>query len=227
MTITYHDKVWQGTDEWFDLRRGILTASEMRLCVTPTLKIADNEKTRAHLYELLAQRISGFTEPTYQTDDMVRGQEDEIYAREYYHKNYEPVREMGFVTNDKWGFTLGYSPDGLVGDDGLIEVKSRRQKYQVETIIANEMPCEYNVQIQTALLVTERSWCDFISFCGGLPMFTKRFCADEKIQACIIEAATRFHETMDAKLRAYADAVTDPACRLLETKRIIREEIFV
>src|SRR3546814_1507000 len=63
--------------------------------------------------------------------------DDEIIARDEYTKHHAPVEQTGFITNDKWGFTIGYSPDGLVGDDGLIECKSRRQKYQVQTIIEN------------------------------------------------------------------------------------------
>lgn len=156
MTIKYHENVIQGSDEWLDLRRGILTASEMKLCVTPTFKVAYNEKTRAHVYDLLAQRITGHVEPHYISDDMMRGHEDEILARMKYSEMFTPVRDMGFITNDRWGFTLGYSPDGLVGDDGQIECKSRRQKYQVETILTNEMPDDYLLQVQTGLLVSER-----------------------------------------------------------------------
>ncbi len=82
MTITYHKDLIQGSDEWVAARRGILTASEMKLILTPTLKMASNDKERAHLYELMAQRITGHVEPHYISDDMLRGQEEEIYARE-------------------------------------------------------------------------------------------------------------------------------------------------
>jgi hypothetical protein len=64
-------------------------------------------------------------------------------ARDLYSKHYAPVEQCGFVTNNKWGFTLGCSPDGLVGDDGMIEVKSRCQRFQVETICANAMPDDF------------------------------------------------------------------------------------
>jgi hypothetical protein len=74
--ITYH--------EWLAQRCGLLTASEMKLIITPTLKVADNDKTRAHLWELLFQRLTGFVEPQYVSDAMLRGQEDEIYARAAY-----------------------------------------------------------------------------------------------------------------------------------------------
>lgn len=71
----------QGSEEWLTARCGLLTASEIKLIVTPTLKIASNDKERAHLYELLAQRITGYVEPRYISDDMLRGKEDEIAAR--------------------------------------------------------------------------------------------------------------------------------------------------
>ena len=137
---------------------------------------------------------------------MLRGWEDEIAAREVYSQRYAPVDEVGFVTEDKWGFTLGYSPDGLVGDDGLIEVKSRRQKYQAETIITGEVPVDYMLQIQTGLLVTGRKWLDFISYCGGMPMFVKRVYPDEAMQAAIIGAAEEYEHRIETALAQYAVA---------------------
>ena len=105
--ITYHRDLLQGSDEWLQARCGLMTASEMKLIITPTLKVAANEKASAHLYELLAQRITKHVEPHYISDDMIRGQVDEIEARLLYAKHYAPVEEVGFVTNDEWGFTLG------------------------------------------------------------------------------------------------------------------------
>ncbi len=152
--IRYFDDMVQGSPEWFAARCGLLTASEMRLIITPTLKAASNEKERSHLFELLAQRITGYVEPTYVSNDMLRGCQDEIDARTLYAEKVAPGRVVGFVTNDELGFTLGCSPDGLVGDDGLIEVKGRRQKFQVETIISQKMPDDFRLQVQTSLLVT-------------------------------------------------------------------------
>lgn len=172
--IKYHEEIVQGTEEWFAIRCGLLTASEMKLIMTPTLKPASNEKERCHMYELLAQRITGYVEPSYISDDMLRGHQDEMDAKILYNANYGAVRDIGFVTNDRFGFTLGFSPDGLIGDDGFIECKSRRQKFQVQTIIDGKMPDDYTLQVQTGLLVTELKWCDFISYSGGLPMTTIR-----------------------------------------------------
>lgn len=223
--IHYHADLIQGSDEWLAARRGLLTASEMRLIITPTLKVAKNEKASAHLYELLAQRITGYVEPRYVSDDMLRGQVDEIEARALYAKHYAPVREMGFITNDEWGFTLGYSPDGLVGDDGLIECKSRRQKFQAETIIAGEMPDEYMIQVQTGLLVTGRRWCDFVSYCGGMPMVTIRVPADDAIQDAIIEAATDFELRLSKMEEAYQTSLLGG--RHIPTERRIEQEMFI
>ena len=149
MGITVHENLIQGSDEWLQQRCGLLTASEMKHIITPTLKVADNDKTRTHLWELLFQRLTGYVEPQYVSDDMLRGRDDEIEARMQYGKHFAPVTEIGFITNDRWGFTIGYSPDALVGDDGLIECKSRRGKYQVQTIAEDEVPAEYMIQLQT------------------------------------------------------------------------------
>jgi hypothetical protein len=123
--VKIHRDVEQGSIAWHALRAGILTASEMKTIITPTLKIASNDKERAHLYELLAQRVTGYVEPHFESYDMERGKFDEEHARAKYSEEYAEVEEVGFITNDKLGFTIGYSPDGLIGDDGLLEVKSR------------------------------------------------------------------------------------------------------
>ena len=226
MTITHHPNIEQGSDEWLQLRCGLLTASEMKLILTPTLKVANNDKTRAHAYELAFQRITNYVEPQYISDAMLRGQEDEVYARLAYSEHYAPVTETGFITNDKWGFTIGYSPDGLVGDDGLIECKSRCGKYQVQTIASDAVPDDYVLQLQTALLVTERKWIDFVSYCGGLPVFVKRVEPDEQVQEAIIAAATGFQERVDDIVRDYrATLLAMP--KVIETERTQEMEIIL
>ncbi|GLI99166.1 lambda exonuclease family protein [Sphingobium sp. BS19] len=200
----YHDDLIQGSDEWLAARCGVITASEMKhLLTVKSLRKSDNDKTRQHVYEILFQRETGFVEPQYVSDAMLRGQEDEIYARAAYEEHYAPVVETGFITNDKWGFTIGYSPDGLVGDDGLIEVKSRAGKYQVQTIAENEVPEDYILQLQTGLLVSERKWIDFISYSGGLPMFVKRVEADPLIQGAILAACSDFEARVSQKRTEY------------------------
>lgn len=223
MTITYHKTVVQGDDDWLALRRGLITASEMSLLLTPTLKIAANDKSRAHIYELAAQRISGYTEPHYISSDMLRGHEDEILARALYSEKIAPVTECGFVTNDRFGPVIGYSPDGLVGDDGLIECKSRRQRFQVQTIIDGEVPGEYKLQLQTGLLVTERKWIDLVSYSGGLPMVVIRVYPDMSTQGAILAAAGQAESDITTKIAQYHRA----ARGLLPTERRIETEMHI
>lgn len=227
--ITYHQELVQGSEEWLAARCGLLTASEMHLIVTPTLKAASNEKERSHLYELLAQRITGYVEPRYVSDDMLRGMDDEITARAMYAKEYHPVKECGFITNDKWGFTIGYSPDALVGKDGVIECKSRSQKWQIRTLVDyvpyDSIDPDFMIQVQTGLMVSERKWCDLVSYCGGLPMVTVRVYPDEKIQTSILEAATGFENRITEKLAVF-ESVIASGKQLIPTERKIIQEIY-
>ena len=190
-----HDQMEQGSMAWLQARCGLLTASEMKLVLTEkTLKVCENDKIKAHIYELAAQRITEFVEPMFQSFDMIRGQNDEHEARARYAERFGPVDEVGFITNDKWGFTLGYSPDGLPrGTRGGIECKSRKQKYQIQTVVEHALnggiPGEFVMQHQTGMLVGELDWIDFISFSEKLPMAVIRVHPDDKIQAAILEAA--------------------------------------
>lgn len=229
MTIIYHPEVVQGSPEWYALRCGKLTASEMHLIITPTLKAASNDKERAHLYELLAQRITDYVEPSYVGEAMLRGVSDEPEAVKIYGEHYEPVTPVGFVTNDKWNFTVGYSPDGLVGDDGLVECKSRKQALQLKTLVdfvpVDGIDRDFMIQLQTGLLVTERKWIDLISYCGGLPMATVRVYPSTVIQDAIVSAATAFEEKLADKLEKY-HAVMSSKARLIPTERKIEVEMI-
>lgn len=217
--ITYFEELVQGSPEWLAARCGLITASETKLIITPTLKIAANDKTRMHLYELCAQRVSKYVEPTYVSDDMERGNFDEIEARILYHEKISPVKEIGFITNDKWGYTIGYSPDALVGDDGQIEIKSRKQKFQMQTISTDTIDSDFLIQIQTGLLVSERKWCDFIQYSNGMPMYVKRCYPDSAIQTAI-EAATKDFE---GKMKETIERYNQNAGKYIMTKRKIYE----
>lgn len=239
--VQIHCDYDQGSDLWLKARCGMLTASEFDRIITPPgkrkadgswsgLKVADNPKSRAHLWELAAQRISGYVEPAYISDAMLRGQEDEILAREDYAKHYAPVQQCGFVTNNKWGFSLGCSPDGLVGDEGLIECKSRGQKFQVQTICEyfedGTTPDDFTIQVQGQMLVTERKWCDLISRCGGLHQVTMRVEADPAIQDAIIDAASKFEARINEVVASYFAALKSDL-RLIPTERRIEEEMVI
>ena len=134
------------------------------------------------------------------------------------------------MTNDDHGVVIGYSPDGLVGDDGLIECKSRRQKFQIETILADEVPAEYLLQCQTGLLVTGRKWLDFISYCGGLPMFVKRVWPCPEIHRAILDAASAFEQRLAAAHTSLITGYDEWRNRqpvVIHTERTIEQEIMI
>lgn len=231
MGVVYHRDLAQGTSEWHETRRGLLTASEMCLLVTPaTMKAAANDKSRAHLYTLAAQRIAGYVEDTFSSYAMMRGHEDEIDARTAYSDHYAPVELCGFITNDKWGFKIGYSPDGLVGDAGLIECKSRNHKFQVETILKSvaedTVPAEFMIQCQTGLLVSERKWLDFISYSAGLPMATIRVHPDPTVQGAIVSIATDAEIKIN-QMHAEFQRVCRSGARLIPTERRYEQDITI
>ena len=220
----HHWDLVQGSEEWLEARRGLLTASEVKLILTPTLKVANNDKTRAHVYEIAAQRISGHVEPHYVGDDMLRGHDEELLARQLYAEKIAPVLDCGFVTSSEFGFTMGCSPDGLIGDDGLIECKSRRQRFQIETIASGEVPTEHMLQLQTALLVTGREWVDFVSYSNGLPMAVIRVERDDEILGAIHGAAFFFEEKVAAIIADYHAGLS--AIRTFPTLRRAIQEMF-
>ena len=230
MSIKFYPDLVQGSEEWRAVRCGMLTASEMKLILTPTLKPTSNEKERAHLFELAAQRVNKYVEPSYISDAMLRGIGDEVLARDAYAKNFAPVYDMGFITNDALGFPIGFSPDGLVGDDGFIECKSRSQKFQFETIVnyapQNIIMPEFILQVMTGLFVSKRIWCDHISYCGGMPMTVTRIHRDDKIIDAICDAAIAFEERLEKKIDQYHIALSS-GIRTVATERVIDQEIEI
>lgn len=230
MSILSVSNVEQGSEEWHALRCGVMTASEIKLIMTPTGKAANNDKSRAHLYELAAQRITGYVEPHYISEDMMRGHIDEVRAKSLYSEKYAPIHDAGFMTRI-WpnGFTLGFSPDGLVGEDGLVESKSRRQKYQVQTALdiaaGGSAPDEYMLQIQTGLLVSGRQWCDFLSYSGGLPMIVKRVERDEELCERILDCARFADAKIVSMMSLFSDTVSEHGW--FATERVEEQEMVV
>ena len=226
MAVKYHNNFMQGSEAWLQARCGILTASTISLILTPTLKVANNAKTKTHIYSLIAERMTNYVVPQYESYDMMRGHEDEIEARRLYSENYEFVETCGFVTNDDFGYKLGYSPDGLVGEDGLIECKSRLPKYQAQTIlehsIKNEIPEDFILQVQAGLLITGRKWCDFISYCGGMPMVTTRVYPDLEVHNAIKKAAKQAEEKISDGIIIY-EKMMQSGARLIPTERTNQE----
>jgi hypothetical protein len=192
MTLHVFNDVVQGSEEWFAQRRGLVTASVVGKLLTPTLKVADNDTARGITATLVAERITGVTEDSYTNNDMLRGVMCEPIARDIYSGLYHQAEEVGFMRFDGEGWSLGFSPDGLVGMDGLLEVKSPRAKTHVSTILADKVPAHYMAQCQAGLLVTGRKWIDWCSFHGGLPLYVKRVYPDPEWFAAITAACIQF-----------------------------------
>jgi len=179
-----YTEIEQGTPEWLELRKGIITSTVVKSLITPTFKLAENDKTRKAIWKLASERITGHLEDSFYSSDMERGHFEEPLARDLYGG----AVEVGFITNKIAGVTVGYSPDGLVGENGLIEIKSAKQSIQVERIVSGIVPVEHLPQIHYGMLVSERDWCDFISYSNGMPMQVIRVEKDLKIQDVLIEA---------------------------------------
>ena len=220
MTLHRYPDVIQRDDEWHNLRRGIVTASAVGKLLTPTLKVADNDTSRTLTATLAAERITGWTEDTAMTPDMWRGVEHEPFARAAYrehHAPHDPVAEFGFMRRDEDDWTLGYSPDGVVGDEGLIEVKCPRAKAHIATILADAVPAQYMPQLQAALLVSGRAWIDYVSFVAGLPLYVKRIEPDDYWFAAITAACVQFEENAARIVADYEQrAVNLPATERID-----------
>jgi len=149
----------QGSEEWLQIRRGVATASNFSKVVTTTGEISKQMKDYG--FQLASELITGIQDEVYKSFDMQRGNDLEPEAREAYEQEkLVAVKEVGFILCDYYG----YSPDGLVGDDGLIEAKCPNQKTHAKYLFHNKLPSEYKAQVQGGLLATKRQWCDFISY---------------------------------------------------------------
>ena len=214
----------QGTDEWHDQRRGIVTASVVGRLLTSTRKVASNDTSRALLAQLVAERITGWTDPAFVSDDMLRGHDDEPRALQaYVDRTGVEVEAIGFMVRDDWGFEIGYSPDGLVGEQGLVEVKSRRAKKQLQTIVDDEVPAENMAQLQCGLLVSGREWIDYASYCGGMPLYVKRVEPDPEWFEAIVAAVTSFELAASLMTEQYEAAVAG----LPVTERYVELEMVI
>jgi hypothetical protein len=208
MSLQVFNELEQGTDEWLAARCGIVTASVVGQLITPkTIKPAVNDTSRGLVATLAAERITGHVEPIQANAAMERGTLDEPYAREIYSEHHAPATEVGFMVRDDWGFKLGYSPDGLVGDDGLIEIKSRNQKIQLSTILADEVPLANMAQCQAGLLVSGREWIDYVSYSGGMPLYVKRVLPDLRWIEAIIAAVDAFEADAALMVANYQDSI--------------------
>lgn len=203
-----YESLEQGSDEWLAARCGLLTASMAGKLITPSLKTADNETSRGVIETLVAERLTGHVDFVYPNADMQRGTLDEPYARDLYSEQYAPVAEIGFATRDFNGRILGASPDGLVGEFGGIEIKSRKPKVHLRTILTNTVPAENLAQIHCCMTVLGRDWWDYVSYSGGWPLHVIRVHADNAWEAAILDALKAFEENAARMIDAYK-AATD------------------
>lgn len=195
MSLVVYEQLEQGTDEWHEARRGIVTASVVGKLLTVGGKVADNQTSRNLAHEIVAERLTGRIEESVWSRDIERGHLDEPYARRAYEEQRGlTVEQVGFMTRDLGGFLLGYSPDGLVGDDGLIEIKSRKPRLQLQHILFGEIPHDHMAQVQAGLLVSGRKWCDYISYSGGMPLAVQRVFPDIRWRDSLIEALRSFED---------------------------------
>jgi len=196
MTLTIYDELEQGSDEWLAARCGLLTASTIGKLLTPAGKLADNDTSRGVIETLVAERITGHVEYVHPTFEMQRGSLDESYARDIYQEQFplRQVKEVGFATNEFGGHVLGASPDGLVGAMGGLEIKSPKPKTHLRTILNDDVPKEHLPQIHTNMLVLDRDWWDFESYCGGWPIYVHRVHRDPKWDALLTDALHMFED---------------------------------
>lgn len=203
MNTQYHWDLIQQSDEWFKTRIGIITASQMRDLITPTGKLASNKDSRAIVYKKVYERLTNEIEEAYCDFNMERGKAFEPFARDLYSKEREQVRECGFITKEFDGFKIGYSPDGVVGEEGLIEIKCPEYHKHIKEICEDTEPKDSMMQMQTGLLLTGRKWCDFISHYNGMHQRIVRVYPDLEIHELIKTATKNLEECININLRKY------------------------
>lgn len=162
------DPAGQKTVGWIKARQGCLTASRMADAMDKTAKGLDSAKRAGLKIEVVAERLTECSVSHPVNAAMKHGIYWEARAREAYEaKQGEFVTECGFVTHADIPY-FGASPDGLVGDDGLVEIKCPTITTHVKYLMAPAMPTDYIPQMLAQLAVTRRKWCDFVSFYPGV-----------------------------------------------------------
>jgi len=150
----------QGTEEWLKKRLGKITGSTIH----KIMSLKANSSTRAKLLQdLTLERISGSPTKNIVTGPMARGLKLESEARNAYELKNQKVILTGFIAHPTIK-EAGASPDGLVGEDGLIEIKCLNIKNHNEIVNKQNLPKQYNLQIQFQLACTNRAWCDFVAY---------------------------------------------------------------
>lgn len=188
----------QGSPEWFKARLGIPTASEFA-----AVKAKGEGKTRrTYMMKLIGEILTGECMENYSNSHMERGKEMEPDARNLYafRMDIEPV-QVGFVRNGR----KGASPDSLIGNDGMCEIKTKLPHLQAEVLLADKLPPEHLAQCQGNLWVAEREWIDFVSYWPRMPLFVKRVYRDEAYIAMLAKEVDQFLMELDTYLAVLKD----------------------
>lgn len=176
------EEIIQGSDAWKALRLGKVTASRVADVVAKT-KTGYSASRANYAAQLIAERLTGMPAESFSNAAMQHGTETEPEARAAY-EFYQgvTVKEVAFVAHPKIE-QAGCSPDGLVGNDGLVEIKCPNTATHLETLLGQTVPSKYMAQMQFQMACTGRAWCDFVSYDPRMPenmrLFIRRVERDE------------------------------------------------
>ncbi len=186
----------QGTDEWKMARLGHVSASNIAAVMSKGKDNSESTVRRTYKIKLVAERMTKKSQESFKNAAMEWGNEQEPFARMAYEaKTGNFVDKTGFWKHDtiQW---LGVSPDGLVGDDGLIEIKCPNTTTHLEYIFDGVVPTEYRKQMQCQMWVTGRQWCDFVSYDPRMPeknqLFVIRYERDDELIATMQQDVAKF-----------------------------------
>jgi putative phage-type endonuclease len=170
----YHE-IEQNSDEWMALRLGKFTASSFAdLFMKPTTTTYQKA-----IYKAVFERMTGEETENFTNSYMERGHELEPFAREEYEtQTFTEVQNGGFFELNEW---VGCSPDGLVGTNGIIEIKCPAYNTMIQYLIDRKLPSQYKYQVYGQLYVTGRKWCDFMAYHPKLKPLIIRIERDETI----------------------------------------------
>ena len=197
------EMIEQRSDAWFEARIGKVTASRVADVLAKT-KTGYSATRDNYMAQLVCERLTGEKGESFNNAAMQHGTDTEPLARAAYESLKDVlVDEVGFVPHPKI-LMAGASPDGLVGDDGLLEIKCPNTATHIETLLSQIVPGKYNTQMQFQMACTERSWCDFVSFDNRLPqdlqMFVKRVPRDNMYIRLMEEEIVKFLNELDIKI---------------------------
>ena len=191
----------QGTPEWLNSRLGCPSGSGFDKLITATGK--PSTQAEGYVNQLIAELLTGETTYVKKTEWMERGNELEPRARDYYElATGNTVVETGFCKHDQ--LECGISPDGIIGDNGLIEIKCPSPSVHVAYLRAGVLPTKYKQQVQGQMWITEREWCDFLSYHPSMPALLVRVHRDEdyiKLLQAEVEKACETIQTQYQKLK--------------------------